>query len=187
MLAFEKIPQPGHFEIRQVVLGPSSGNQIVILEGVSEGEQVAYSGNFLIDSQMQLAGNPSLIDPTKVIPAIEFEFKEEDLPPIGTLQMVAAEIVPSPIVSSSANRSSGDREEEKDIEEAIAQLSSDDRVLAKTQRICPVTDMRLGSMGTPVKVDVNGRTVFLCCEGCRKSLLAEPVKYLAKISQEVLK
>ena len=58
--------EPGRFEIRRVVLGPSSGDQIVVLSGVSKGEQVATRGNFLIDSQMQLAGNPSLIDPLKV-------------------------------------------------------------------------------------------------------------------------
>lgn len=35
--------------------------------GVKPGEQVATAGNFLIDSQMQLAGKPSLIDPTRAI------------------------------------------------------------------------------------------------------------------------
>jgi Cu(I)/Ag(I) efflux system membrane fusion protein len=44
--------------------------------------------------------------------------------------------------------------------------------------------MPLGSMGTPIKVDVKGRAVFICCEGCRESLLAEPKKYLAKLSKE---
>ena len=47
------------------MLGASVGDQIVIRSGVTFGEQVATRGNFLIDSQMQLAGNPSLIDPTK--------------------------------------------------------------------------------------------------------------------------
>ena len=60
--------EPGRFELRQVVLGPSLGDEIVILEGVEEGELVASRGNFLIDSQMQLAGNPSLIDPTRAMP-----------------------------------------------------------------------------------------------------------------------
>ena len=60
--------EPGRFEIRRVVLGPSVGDQIVIRSGVKPGEQVATRGNFLIDSQMQLAGNPSLIDPTRLDP-----------------------------------------------------------------------------------------------------------------------
>ena len=57
--------QPGFFQIRTVVIGTISGNRVVIQSGVKEGEIVATRGNFLIDSQMQLVGNPSLIDPTK--------------------------------------------------------------------------------------------------------------------------
>ncbi|WP_460166783.1 hypothetical protein [Thermostilla marina] len=49
------------------------------------------------------------------------------------------------------------------------------------QHICPVSGEMLGSMGTPIKVDVSGRQVWICCEGCRDSLLAEPDKYLAKL------
>ncbi|MEX0724978.1 MAG: efflux RND transporter periplasmic adaptor subunit [Planctomycetaceae bacterium] len=63
--------EPGRFELRRVVLGPLSGDLIVVRSGVKEGEQVATRGNFLIDSQMQLAGNPSLIDPTKAQPRMD--------------------------------------------------------------------------------------------------------------------
>ena len=56
---------PGRFEIRDVQLGPTASGRTVVLGGVKEGERVATGGNFLIDSQMQLAGNPSLIDPTR--------------------------------------------------------------------------------------------------------------------------
>ena len=55
---------PGRFEIRRVKLGQLLKNRAIILTGISAGEKVATSGNFLIDSQMQLAGNPSLIDAT---------------------------------------------------------------------------------------------------------------------------
>lgn len=56
---------PGRFEIRRVAVGPMTDDRAVILEGMSPGETVATNGNFLIDSQMQLAGNPSLMDPSK--------------------------------------------------------------------------------------------------------------------------
>lgn len=59
--------EPGRFEIRHVVVGPVCGHQVVIRSGLDQGELVATRGNFLIDSQMQLAGNPSLIDPTKLV------------------------------------------------------------------------------------------------------------------------
>ena len=61
--------EPGRFEIRPVVLGPILKDDIIIRDGLTEGEQVAVAGNFLIDSQMQLAGKPSLIDPTRAIQA----------------------------------------------------------------------------------------------------------------------
>ncbi len=56
---------PGRFEIRRVTVGPMNRQEAVIVEGLAAGETVATGGNFLIDSQMQLAGNPSLLDPTK--------------------------------------------------------------------------------------------------------------------------
>jgi Cu(I)/Ag(I) efflux system membrane fusion protein len=59
--------EPGRFELRDVTLGPFLKDQVVVLKGVEPGEQVATSGNFLIDSQMQLAGKPSLIDPTRYV------------------------------------------------------------------------------------------------------------------------
>lgn len=58
--------QPGRFEIRRVTVGPMTDDRAVILEGMSAGETVATNGNFLIDSQMQLAGNPSLMDPSRI-------------------------------------------------------------------------------------------------------------------------
>ncbi|HEX5103608.1 MAG TPA: efflux RND transporter periplasmic adaptor subunit, partial [Pirellulaceae bacterium] len=59
--------KPGVFEIRPVTLGPILRDKIVILNGLKPGETVATAGNFLIDSQMQLAGKPSLIDPSRAI------------------------------------------------------------------------------------------------------------------------
>ena len=63
-------------------------------------------------------------------------------------------------------------------------LSDADLALVKQQRICPVTDAPLGSMGTPVFAMVQGRKVFMCCRGCQAGLLAEPEKYLAKLTAE---
>ena len=138
--------QPGRFEIRLVTTGPRADGDIVILKGLSEGEQVAVSGNFLLDSQMQLAGNPSLIDPTRA----------------AASQDEVAELEPS-------------------WRAEIERLPSEDRPLATNQVICPVSESKLGSMGVPPKVIVNGRPVFLCCERCRETLLQQPDTYMAKL------
>ncbi len=140
--------EEGRFQIRRVELGPSLGDRIVLLGGVRKGELVATNGNFLIDSQMQLAGNPSLIDPTRAGPIL-----------------------------------SPDEAASPEVIAALAELSEADRAAAQKQRICPVTEALLGSMGIPPKVDLAGRTVFICCEGCRKTLLDDPQKYLAKLDE----
>ena len=44
-----------------------------------------------------------------------------------------------------------------------------------------VTGEPLDSMGGPVRVDVNGRVVFICCKGCEKTLRKKPDEYLAKL------
>jgi hypothetical protein len=64
---------------------------------------------------------------------------------------------------------------------ALAELSAEDREAAEHQGTCPVTGEPLGSMGTPIKVEVNGKPVFICCEGCREELLADPDKFLGKL------
>jgi Cu(I)/Ag(I) efflux system membrane fusion protein len=59
--------KPGVFEIRPVTVGPILRDKIVVLDGLRAGEKVATAGNFLIDSQMQLAGKPSVIDPARAV------------------------------------------------------------------------------------------------------------------------
>lgn len=48
----------------------------------------------------------------------------------------------------------------------VRQLSPSDQRMALQQKTCPVTGDLLGSMGKPIKVNVNGRSVFVCCQGC---------------------
>ena len=40
----------------------------------------------------------------------------------------------------------------------------------------------LGSMGNPQKVNVDGKSIYICCAGCAKKLLADPEKYLALLA-----
>jgi Cu(I)/Ag(I) efflux system membrane fusion protein len=59
--------------------------------------------------------------------------------------------------------------------------SAEDQLLAARQKICPVTGEPLDSMGGPVRVEVAGRTVFVCCKACEKPLCKNPAKYLKKL------
>ena len=53
----------GLFEPRELTLGPRAGDYFAVLAGLAEGERVVTRGNFLIDSQFQVTGHPSLFYP----------------------------------------------------------------------------------------------------------------------------
>ena len=74
--------------------------------------------------------------------------------------------------------------DEKEIKENLAKLPDKDRKLAEAQKYCPIEDdNRLGEMGVPVKLTLNGQTVFICCKGCAKQAKADPEKTLAKVKE----
>ncbi len=59
-----------------------------------------------------------------------------------------------------------------------------DQQMIDKQKTCPVSGQPLGSMGAPVRVVAKGRTVFLCCAGCKKKFLADPEKYFKKLDEK---
>jgi Cu(I)/Ag(I) efflux system membrane fusion protein len=138
--------KPGEFQLRKIKTGPSVDGMVAVFEGIDAGENVVSKSTFLLDAQMQLQGNPSLIDPDKAVVDDETQLTEA---------------------------------EKEEIRKAMEPLNEPDRALAKAQVICPVTDVRLGAMGmgTPIKLEVAGRTVFICCEDCRDGWVNEPDKY----------
>ncbi|MGM0745626.1 efflux RND transporter periplasmic adaptor subunit [Rhodohalobacter sp.] len=50
------------FEVREVELGVRAGDYYVIEEGLNEGEEVVFNGNFRIDSEFQLADKFSMMN-----------------------------------------------------------------------------------------------------------------------------
>ena len=65
-----------------------------------------------------------------------------------------------------------------------AKLDPADRALVEAQEWCAVsTDERLGSMGPPIKLDIKGTPVFICCKGCKRKAEADPDATLATVAQ----
>jgi Cu(I)/Ag(I) efflux system membrane fusion protein len=64
---------------------------------------------------------------------------------------------------------------------SLEELPPADRELARQQKTCPVTGMNLGSMGRPYKLVVEGRTLFLCCQGCEEEVKADPAAAFRKL------
>ncbi|OYW24474.1 MAG: hypothetical protein B7Z55_02095 [Planctomycetales bacterium 12-60-4] len=57
----------------------------------------------------------------------------------------------------------------------MLKLSDSDLEAVLTQRTCVISENnRLGSMGPPVKLEIDGQPVFVCCEGCRDTALKQP-------------
>ena len=72
---------------------------------------------------------------------------------------------------------------ENDVAANLGRLSADDRVLADAQKLCPITDEPLGSMGVPLKLTIKDQPVFVCCKSCTKSAEKDADKTLKKVAE----
>ncbi len=61
------------YEGREVVLGPRAGGFYLVQTGLEEGERVVTNGNFKLDSALQIAARPSMMNPEAglAVPAAE--------------------------------------------------------------------------------------------------------------------
>jgi Cu(I)/Ag(I) efflux system membrane fusion protein len=71
----------GLFEPRELVLGPRAGEYYAVLSGIAAGERVVTRGNFLIDSQFQITGRPSLFYPGGLSAPMGHEHREAPAAP----------------------------------------------------------------------------------------------------------
>lgn len=77
-----------------------------------------------------------------------------------------------------------DKPGESKIKAALAKLPDADRSAVAAQRYCPLMDtVRLGAMGTPVKVTIAGKPVFLCCSGCKDEAIEQGKETLTKVEK----
>lgn len=68
-----------------------------------------------------------------------------------------------------------------EVERELAKLSPEDRQLAEAQKVCPVSEQPLGSMGAPIKITKDGKSLFICCEGCREDAEKNFAELAAKL------
>jgi hypothetical protein len=154
----------GLYEGVKVTLGPRmEGSDEVafypVLGGLSEGDRIVTSGSFLVDAETRL--NPAA-------GSIYF----------GSGTGAKSDTSAAPASPSMTN----DRETQ--IRGNLAKLSAKDRALAAKQVFCAVLEeSRLGSMGVPIKLDIQGTPVFLCCPGCKSQALADPQATLARVAK----
>jgi membrane fusion protein, copper/silver efflux system len=156
---------PGTFEGVEVKLGPRmSGSQgevlYPVLSGLEQGDLIVTSGSFLVDAETRL--NPAA----------------------GSIYFGGSGGSQGKQASTTVVRPTTPEDPDAKIEAALAKLSPADRKLAAAQKFCPVLpDSRLGGMGTPVKLIIDGQEVFLCCAGCRTKALKDSEATLAKVAE----
>lgn len=102
---------------------------------------------------------------------------------LGCSSQEPSEPVSAASAPETAHSHTHSHDEKTDMNDALSKLSPADRKLAEAQEICPVSDEPLGSMGTPIKVTVEGRDVFVCCAGCEDELKKNFNDYVAKLEK----
>ena len=147
-------------ELGPRMIGPEGAMFYPVLAGLQPGERVVTTGSFLVDAETRL--NPAA----------------------GSIYFGGSGGSKGDGSSVMTARPSLPEDPDAKIEAALAALPSADRSLAEAQQYCPILkNNRLGSMGTPVKLDVSGHTVFVCCDGCKEQALENPIETLAQVAK----
>jgi Cu(I)/Ag(I) efflux system membrane fusion protein len=132
-----------------------------VLRGLAAGDRVVVNGSFLIDAETRL--NPAA----------------------GSIYFGGSggNTGPGAVTVRPSTPDDADTKERK-IKANLAKLGPEDRKLAQAQRFCPVLkSSRLGLMGAPVKITLEGKPVFLCCSSCEDKAKADPQKTLATVEE----
>lgn len=154
----------GVYDGTLIVVGPrmSGPNDVAffpVIKGLAPGDRVVTSGSFLVDAETRL--NPAA-------GSIYYGGGESNSPPSATR----------------AIRPSMPADIDTTVAAALAKLPPADRAAAEEQKFCAVLDdSRLGSMGAPIKVEIEGQTVFVCCENCVKGAKEKPQETLKRVKQ----
>ena len=66
----------------------------------------------------------------------------------------------------------------------IKKLPDAEQTAALAQVVCPVSGANLGKMGTPIKQTIDGKSFYICCDGCESEVKDNPKEVLAKLNRK---
>jgi Cu(I)/Ag(I) efflux system membrane fusion protein len=176
---------PGVYEGVQVevgprMAGPDGGAFYPVLHGLKQGERVVASGSFLVDAETRL--NPAA-------GSIYFGGSGGNADRPSSVSAVRPSTPADPDAASAPDAvaaADAGPVDEAAVQAALAKLPPEDRKLAEAQRFCAELEgSRLGLMGTPIKLLIEGKPAFICCEGCRNKALADPTATLERVRRLV--
>ena len=67
--------------------------------------------------------------------------------------------------------------------DGIKELPQAEQDAAIAQAVCPVSTHNLGSMDKPLKVTAEGRTFYICCDGCEEDVKTKGKDVVAKLDK----
>jgi hypothetical protein len=154
---------PTTFEAVQVELGPlltgaDGNNYYPVVKGLEAGDHVVTTGSYLLDAETRVSGAAGSI----YYGGTGGDSKSGSG---GTTNI----------------RPSTPEDQDAKVKANLAKLSTPDRRLVETQKMCPILNNPLGSMGPPVKVMLKNQPVFLCCPACEKRARSDPDKTLEDV------
>lgn len=132
---------PGMFDGVRVELGPLAEGYRPVIRGLRVGQRVVTNGAFLLDAE------------TRLNPALAASYFGSGIRGVtsATVRGISAGSLSDIDAPDLSN---------------LKQLTPQERLFAAWQRICPVTQAPLGSMGELVRVEFQGQLLFLCCGAC---------------------
>lgn len=128
------------------------------------------SSCFLLISALSLAGCGS--EPAKPV--------ESANPPAAVAPGEAAAKPAAAPAAPAAKPVALNAEEKAEIAK-LADKADQDAALAQAK--CPVSGEPLGSMGVPIKLTAEGKSLFVCCKGCTKDFEKDPKAVFAKLGK----
>jgi hypothetical protein len=144
-------------ELGPRMVGPDELSFFPVLHGLNPGDAIVTSGSFLVDAETRL--NPAA----------------------GSIYLGGGGNTKSNSSNVTSVRPSTPDDVDAKITSELAKLSDADRKFAELQRTCPIQEgSRLGSMGPPIKLMIDGQPVFICCPACKKSANDQPQETLEK-------
>ncbi len=140
--------------------GPNGVPYFPILDGLDQGTRIVTSGSFLVDAETRL--NPSA----------------------GSIYFGGSGGSSASKTNVTNVRPSTPEDPDAKLNAILAKMNQEDKHIVRMQEFCPVLKQsRLGSMGTPIKLIIEGKTVFICCKGCREKALSDSKSTLATVDK----
>jgi RND family efflux transporter MFP subunit len=148
-------------ELGPLIVGPDDEGFYPVLKGLQPGERVVTTGSYLLDAENRVSAAA------------------------GSIYYGGTGASSKSGTTATADvRPTTPEDEALMVQANLAKLSTPDRRLVETQKICPIQKARLGGkMGVPVKLLLKGHPVFLCCKGCVEEAEANPDKTLTTVEK----